>query len=305
MSSREHCKRVTLRSLSLTALGALLAIAIAPAHAAADSPIVSPPPIGPDPLEFTFRPGLWLPRLGGDVLLGPSPAAGRLDVDTDLNLRDNEATFLGEFLIRKADYWELQFSGFSFSTSSSATAPRAMQFGGTALAAGQMFQNTFDMTSFAGEFRFGMFQPLPGLSELSDTNRTSCGRRRVDLRFSPLAGARYINVKQRLTTGATAEEARGEWLAPYIGLNFELTYRPDGCWPLTDSLVIEVAGAAGPALGGDGGFVWQIQAGLTWHATRHFGVTFGYRLVELDVEKGDYQMKAGLQGLLIAGSVRF
>ena len=63
---------------------------------------------------------------------------------------------------------------------------------------------------------------------------------------------------------------------------------------------------AGPAMGGDGGWAWQVRAGATLEIGGGISVMFGYRLLELDVEdETDYEFDAGLQGLFIAGSIRF
>ena len=44
---------------------------------------------------------------------------------------------------------------------------------------------------------------------------------------------------------------------------------------------------------------------MTASITKNFGLMIGYRLVELDVEDGDYKLDGGLQGLFFAGSLQF
>jgi len=67
----------------------------------------------------------------------------------------------------------------------------------------------------------------------------------------------------------------------------------------------QAAGSIGPALGGDGGFMWHVRAGVNVDITPRLSAMFGYRLLELDVDNDAYTFEAGLQGLFFAGSYRF
>jgi hypothetical protein len=278
------------------------------ADAAETPPYIAPmPPPGAGPTEFSFTPGVWLPRLGGNARFGNDAVATRLEIDDDLDLRDRSATFNAELTIRRADYWDLHFGGFSFSQSTNSIAPRAFQFGTLALAPGDPFHSDIDFTSVAGELRIGFLQPFRRHdNDATGDYMTSDGDRRADIRFAPLFGVRYIDINHSLEApGVGRETAGGEWIAPYGGLHFEITYRPDGLVPHSHIFRLETNVGIGPAFGGDGGFLWQVRAGFSWHATPHFGLMFGYRLVHTDVENGDYRLDAGLQGLFLAGSVRF
>ena len=85
----------------------------------------------------------------------------------------------------------------------------------------------------------------------------------------------------------------------------ELNYRPEERIPGLALFRIQAAVAGGPAFGGDGGGMWQVRAGITVGFTEMLGVMIGYRLVELNVDNGPYTFNGGLQGLFLAGSLRF
>ena len=101
------------------------------------------------------------------------------------------------------------------------------------------------------------------------------------------------------------ESAGGEWLAVYARLLMEMDYRPRERTSWLALLRIQGSFAAGPALGGDGGSMWQVRASATIQFTEAFGFMFGYRLVELNVDNGAYTLDGGLQGLFVAGSLKF
>ncbi len=257
-------------------------------------------------LTFTFTPGVWIPRLVGDAGLGPGD---RFELRPDFGMDDREPTFNAELSIRKHERWELQLSGFHFSTDATSDAAMPMTFGSVVLAPGDRFRSAFEMTSISGELRISVFRPLP-LPWTDDgraRNSTSTGEAIADLRFMPAFGARWISVRHEVEDFAmmpAKERVRGEWAIPYAGVMMELTFRPDGL-PLTDDIRIEAGIGAGPALGSGSGFGWHVRAGLTWNFTRNVGVTVGYRLVDLSVEVDDYELRGGLQGLFAGGSLRF
>jgi hypothetical protein len=245
-----------------------------------------------------------LPRFDGNVWqgFGGGPAGRRFELGPDLRLDDMEATLLPEVSIRKREVWEMHLSGFHFSTAAQGTMERSGMFGDLEFAAGDTFRSEVDITSAAGELRIGMFRAYA--RDRAD-NRTSCNRQKVDFRFAPLIGLRYVEVDHVMVHGGGREDAGGTWVVPYGGFRFELTYFPDGDLPLIRMLRLEAGAALGPALGADGGFAWQVRAGLTCNFTNNLGIMFGYRLLELEVENGPYELNGGLQGLFIAGSLRF
>lgn len=256
-------------------------------------------------LEFTLVVGAWVPRFDGNVTLGSQAGvtATRFELGPDLRLDGLEPTLLPELAIRKRDIWEMHFSGFYFSTSSRGTMERSGSFGDLDFAIGDGFRSDVDLISAAGELRIGLFRAY---ANDRDDNLTSDGNCRVDFRFAPLIGLRYVEVDHVMERiGGAREETGGTWLVPYGGFRMELTYVPDGALPIIRMMRLEAGAALGPALGADGGFAWKVRAGLTCNITDNLGVMFGYRLLELEVESDGYELNGGLQGLFIAGSLRF
>lgn len=259
-------------------------------------------------LDFKLTTGVWMPRLGGEVKLGPFSAAANIDLGDQLDLDDLEPTFNAELTIRKREVWQVRLGGFDFETSSSGMFVGNTDFGSLSLSNGDPFSATFKITSFFVEVDVAMSRPYadkPG-ARPDPENITPNGRYVADLRFSPRFGIQYLDVDQTLEqTGVGRESVGGEWVAVYGGLNVELQYHPVSLTRLIEMIVLEGGVALGPALGGDGGIIWTVRAGLTASITKNFGLMVGYRLVELDVEDGDYELDGGLQGLFFAGSLQF
>lgn len=256
-------------------------------------------------LEVRFLVGVYMPRLNGDASLGAG--APDLDLSTRLYLDDREPTLNAELTFRKDEIWDLTFGGFAFSTDSTGVFSGSATWGGITLNDGDPFEASFDMTTVWAELALAVWRPFKeGSPRLhGKPNRTKDGRYAVDLRFSPSLAMRYLDVEQSLAAGGVEETAGGEWLGVLLGLDVALAYRPDGKIPLLDTLGMHAGLAVGPALGGGGGYMWQVRAGLTIQFIEPVGVMVGYRLVEMNVENGDYMVSGGLQGLFIAASLRF
>jgi len=255
-------------------------------------------------LEVTLLPGVWLPRMVGTTALGGNP----IRVNDEFDLNANEATPNVELTIRKDEIWDLWFGAFGFSTDVSAAFHGSTQtFGSLVLNDGDPYTASLDMTSVAIDLSVAVWRPYAdGHSRsMGGRNRTWDGHYIADLRFSPQFGMRYIDVDQSVTTAGGTEDTGGEWLAVYAGLMLELNWRPQERIPGLALFQMQGSFAAGPALGGDGGVMWQVRAGLTVQMTEMFGVMFGYRLVELNADNGPYTINGGLQGLFLAGSLRF
>ena len=48
-----------------------------------------------------------------------------------------------------------------------------------------------------------------------------------------------------------------------------------------------------------------MRASLTAYFTDWLGLTFGFRLLTMDVENGEYRFDGSLQGLFLGASIRF
>ncbi len=276
--------------------------------AGADKPPLPPAPDSPagapQSLEVSFLAGVWLPRMVGKVALG----GGNISVNDEFELNKSEPTLNLELAVRKNEFWELWFGGFDFSSSTAGPfRGDGQSFGSLVLNNGDQYASDFEMTSVATDLSVAVWRPFAdGHSrEQGADNRTWNGRYVADLRFSPQFGMRYVDVDHTVTTAGGTESTGGEWLAVYVGLMLEMDYRPKERLSWLALLRIQGSFAAGPALGGDGGSMWQVRAGVSVQFTEALGFMFGYRLVELNVDNGAYTLDGGLQGLFVAGSFRF
>jgi hypothetical protein len=217
-------------------------------------------------------------------------------------LDDSEPIFRGELTVRIDDFWQVRVSGFDFSTDSAGTFVAYREFGDVTLRPGDRYRASVDLTSAAVEVGADLF------TVVGDAVPSHPGRE-ADLRFTPRLGLRYAGVEQSIErVGGAGEELSGDWLAIYGGIEMRLRYEPDDGLvglPFARVLLLEAGAGIGPAFGDGSGYQWQIRAGATLEFTPNVGVMFGYRLVEFDVEDGDWEFDAGLQGLFLAATIRF
>lgn len=273
---------------------------VASARAQDEASIPSTPPPPDSTLQVNLNVGSWLTRVNGDARLGPSPAATEIRLEEAFDLDSYQAIFNAELSVTKNDLWQLQFSGFDFAADATGTFGDAAVFGALSLDPGDAFSAEFEMTSIAAEFCAWVWQPYC-IGPLADGREC-----RVALRAGPLVGARLIDIDHTVSiSGEGTARAQGEWLAPYAGVQFELRFDTRDSLPALDSITIDAGGALGPALGGDGGTVSHIHAGLTAHLSPNLGVGFGYRLIQVDVQYDDFEFTGGLQGLFVFASLRF
>jgi hypothetical protein len=275
-------------------------------HEAGDPPAEAAPLPAPPPetIAVDLLAGVWLPRLGGTSSLNGS---GALDLAEDYQLDSMENVLNAELTIRKGEFFDLLFSGFGSSTDALTSFATAGSFGPVAIAPGDTVRSSADITSLNAELGLNLWRPYTRTPQVVDEydNRTADGRYVADLRLTPLLGIRFIDASQAVTnvTASTTATGEGEWLAAYAGFQVTCDWRPEPSW----LRLVRFQGGfgLGPALGGDGGFMWQVRAGLTVHPTENFGLTLGYRLLELSVENDGWELDGGLQGLFVAGSIRF
>lgn len=255
-------------------------------------------------LQVSLLAGVYLPRLGGEATLGAG--SPEIDVASQLHLDDTEATLNLELSIRKDAVWDLTFTGVAFSTGATGTFAGNATFGSLVLSNGDPISSSFDITSVSIEMAYTFYRPFAdGTRAQEMENTTWDGHYIADLRFAARFAARYLDVNQTVTSAGVSQPAGGEWLALLAGVDFEMNYRPEQRIPGLNMLGLQGGLAIGPALGGNGGLVWQVRGGVTLQFIEQVGVFVGYRLIEMNVENGAYTFNGGLQGLFIAGSIRF
>jgi len=251
----------------------------------------------PEPFRFDVLAGVWLPRLGGTIELG---SGSSLDVEDDLDLDNSETLPLLELTVRGKGPGAIRGSGFIFSTHESGAFTGRGRWGSLTFADGDPYRASTKFDSFAIEFLWQVAHPY-----VRDAGGAGDD---VDMRISVVYGARYVGVTQSVTkSGVARERVDGDWIGFMIGGELDLDWEPpEGTLWIGRALRLNVGGSIGIAGGGDGGSMWSVRAGLTMDLTPNFGLMFGYRLLEMDVENGDdFTFDAGLQGLFLTTSIRF
>lgn len=261
-----------------------------------DGPTTKPTIAAGPIMEYELTAGAWLPRPGGNITFGPAGSATTIELEDDLRVEDLETTAKVELRIRKNDVWDINVSGFGFESDATQTYASTDVFGTLTLMPGDTVQSDFEMDSAHVELLYSYWRPY-------QPDATSP----VGLRFAPGIGLRYVSSELSITqNGTSTDTAEGEWAIPYVAMMMEFTYDDrDDRIPLMESLRIAVNGGVGFALGGDGGGMAQIRAGLGWGLTENIEFLFGYRLLELDVDDENLNLDAGLQGLYLGGRVTF
>ncbi|MBC22804.1 MAG: hypothetical protein CMJ32_02650 [Phycisphaerae bacterium] len=259
-------------------------------------------------LEFTAA--AWLPRLVGDITVGP--AGTEFDVDNDLQLDSVEPTFTGE--IKGTWNWiEASISGFAFSTSSTVTAPTAGRFGTINVNAGNRLDSSADMWSVAGTCSVAIYRPFADHrfpwsgSDPDPANTRPGGGYRADLKLMLSGGFRYVHFRQQLTdlTLSRSDEFEHGWFAVNAGGGIQLDIWMKDQLPFIDRFSLDVNTMLGPAFGGDSSWIWQVDAGLRLHFTPNISVYTGYKLLDVDLKADDSKFKGGLQGLVFGATLEF
>jgi hypothetical protein len=247
------------------------------------------------PIEVRLTPGVWIPRLLGDVRLGDGPLAFDVDLEDQLDLRDREATVNVELEVRKqGSPWHLHFDGYHFETDNADRFIGNADFGSLQLRDGDPFRAEMEILSFSGEFGYVM------LDAFADDPK-------VDLRLGPVFALRYVDIDHEVEQiGVGTESPDGDWLGALVGLQFDMIHDLDEGFPLLDKVALRANVAAGPVLGGDGGVMYHLRAGMDLYFTDSLALYFGFRLLEVDAETNDgFEMDGGLQGLFLGASITF
>ena len=250
-----------------------------------------------DDLHFRFTPGVWLARLGGTSKFGDLPGSDEINLETDVDLDDLQVSPNFELAINKGPRWQIDVSGFDFSTDTSGTLGFSGAFGDVSFAPGDAYESTLDMTSVALSVSYWQH-------DLIDSAERGG---RVDLQVAWGAGVRWLSVEQSLSlpgTGAS-DTGDGEWLIPELLVQIDFEYRLPDSFPVLDMYEVLALASIGPAIGGDGGAVVTLRAGMRFWFCDAFSLDFGYRLIEAGIESEEYELTGGLQGLFLSGTIRF
>lgn len=244
-------------------------------------------------VEFRLTPGLYLPRLVGNTKLGPSPAAHMLDFRSDIDLNAKKQIPNVELSIIKDDYWQLQFNAFKFSTRRDARFSGTSDYGALSFTSGDAYRAEFSMSSFSIELSPRIWRPI-------EWEKTA------ELFFSPTFGVRMYEIDQMIEQpGVGREDVHEEYFNAYVGMQLDLRWDARETISWLERLEVNAGVFGGPALGADKGIGWSVRASLNLFLTEDMSFLFGYRLYELNIEDGEYELNGGLQGLFLGGTVRF
>ncbi|MFM1935756.1 MAG: hypothetical protein RI990_715 [Planctomycetota bacterium] len=257
--------------------------------------------------------GVWVPRLTGTAQVGSGGTS--FNLDQDLSVQSSAPGVAGEFAVT-VDRWKFGGLGFEASTSGTGAAPSAGNFGGVAIAAGDIVRGSYSSWMAGAEVGYVVWRPFADepwpWSEPGD-NRARAeasigrnGRPLVDLQVQALGGVmafHYAQTVENVTAGGTADFDRTAFCV-YGGGGLDLRIGMDGRIPLIQDLrLYGNAGIGGGWPGADS--VWMIRVGIAAMIDEHVGIEFGYRLFDFTLVDGPSQVDAGLRGLFGAVSLRF
>ncbi|MBX3355713.1 MAG: hypothetical protein KF724_08445 [Phycisphaeraceae bacterium] len=293
--------------------------------AASGSNDAPPPPLAPeledelrawDRLQVNLAAGAWFARVSGDVTVGNSLT---YDLKSDLGLSSMETSFAGDLEVRWR-FLNVRVGGSSFSTDGGSIAPFNNNFGGVNIVAGDPLASQFSMWNIGGEFGVDLYRPFAdrpfpfgGVNEANRTkNRVADGGLggpggyRSDLRLGAFVGVRAINTDLEVTSLRTNQSTTLDqtWTAVYIGGRVSVDIWLRDVFPLLERMSIDADGAFGPAYPGTGSY-YQVRAGLTVYPIDNLGVTFGYRLQNIQAKGRNQDLDASVAGLFVGGVLHF
>jgi hypothetical protein len=243
-----------------------------------------------------LKAGVYLPRLDGDIELG-GPAINLAD---NLDLDDLEPTVNVELTLRRNGR-QLRFNGFDFSTDTTGLYLGTSTFGSVSLNTGDAFSASADLFGAGVEFGIDLKQTTIDGKPMKDWKTSE-----TELRITPRFGMRYVDYDQVVSeVGVSVQNAGGEWLIPYAGIELLLRFEPEGGLIIGRGVRLSAGTTMGPAIGGDDGFAWSVRATMSIDVTDNIAFMFGYRLLELDVDNDGFNLDGGLQGLFLGTTIRF
>ena len=268
----------------------------------------SEPPLDVDALSvLAGRPvldvtlGVWFPRLEGTINIGPDGT--ELDAGNDLSLDDSQAIFNGEARVEYGR-WEFLLGGYVINSNGNATLNGPARLGGLFAPAGTAVDSSVNVWSITSEVAYSIFTPFRNRRfawsdpvDRSKGNRTSDGRRIIDLRFEALFGTRFINLEQEYDlVGIGTVGTNNTWVSPYLGVGIEVDWNARATIGFLDRISFDVTAGWGPAFGG-GNSSLTIRVDGAFYVTRDLALTLGYRLNDFNLSRDEAAFDGGLQGL--------
>jgi len=273
-------------------------------------------PAGDDPLKstdrspadaFTLRArgGVWLSAPSGDAAFGRG--APSIELDSQLDHDDPEASFTGDLTLDfKGDWdrWLLRFDAFDTSLDSTTTLGGGNIINGSTVPVGTRVRSSLSSTSIGGQIGYDPF------GNIFESSRGQTGE--VSGRLHLLGGFRALNVDQTLDIagGVAPRVDYDEWHATAeIGARFAIDVAP-GEWGIGD-FNIDVSLLGGYGLTDADLVTFDLFTALSWMPTPNAGLTFGYRLFNIDLSDDrqsngrPFDLDAYFAGIFFGGHIRF
>jgi hypothetical protein len=301
-----HLRHFDSSRFALPLVGSLAILASTAVAQSAESG--SEPPLDVDALSvLAGRPvldvtlGVWFPRLEGTINIGPDGT--ELDAGNDLSLDDSQAIFNGEARV-ESGRWEFLLGGYVINSNGNATLTGPARIGGLFAPGGTAVDSSVNVWSITSEVAYSIFTPFRNRRfawsdpvDRSKGNRTSDGRRIIDLRFEALFGTRFINLEQEYDlVGIGTVGTNNTWVSPYLGVGIEVDWNARATIGFLDRISFDVTAGWGPAFGG-GNSSLTIRVDGAFYVTRDLALTLGYRLNDFNLSRDEAAFDGGLQGL--------
>jgi hypothetical protein len=246
-----------------------------------------------DEIHFTLTTGVYIPRFEGTVELGDTALVRPILIETELGLSEHTATFNGELLISHAtNGWELFIGGFDVDADSAGTFAGVADFGPVELRPGDAFETDLEFTTFAVDLA-----PFRHMASESENG---------SLEFFPNIGVRYFEFDYTVReVGGGSVSTNERFGFVYAGGGFRLRYDLPDELPVLDTFEMTCVVDFGPALGGDGGWMWSVRGGMAFYVNDNVALHASYRLFEPSVNDSDLQFDAGAAGMFFGVTIAF
>ncbi|MHC4211934.1 MAG: outer membrane beta-barrel protein [Planctomycetota bacterium] len=233
-------------------------------------------PSGNDKLDIQFTPYLWIADLDGDAML--KGRTGPVDASFGDIWNSLDFALMGRVEAWK-DRWGLIFDGLYLDLGADFKTPQAS-------------------VSTDIDFKQTMLDLGIGYRFIETPLGQGHGQK---LSFDLLAGGRYASLEAEVdivTNGPLSGIVSGrnyrqneEWIEPFVGGRIRLD--------LNDKLDLGVrADIGGFGLCSGSQLTWNLVAGIGYQLTRNLNLKAGYRILDIDYERGSGSKKFGLDAQL-------
>lgn len=265
-------------------------------------------PNGAGDLSISLAPALWMARVRGESSMnGPT-----FSLDGEFGLNDYEATFNGELSIAWGEFCRVMVTGWCFSTSATATAQSAGDFGPINMGIGDRLASDFSAAGAGAEFDMVLWRPLAdqetpwGGTVPKPDNHSVDGSYKADLRFKGICALRWYSAELSVSdqTAATSASYSMGALMPGIGGGIELDLHTKDRISWLESISLEASGLTGMNFV-NGQYFVAIRASISANFTPNLAAQFGYRLEDFKLDNSSAVFDGGVQGLFVGINVRF